>query len=66
MHSTTVAVDMTIVCIDILEKNFRRESEITRTAPLFAGHSGIRAGLKLIQKLIEHGSGTTLRLHEFS
>jgi hypothetical protein len=42
-------VDMTIVCIDILEKNFGRESQIERTAPLIVGHGGIRAGWKLKQ-----------------
>jgi hypothetical protein len=49
LHSTTITVDMTMVCIDILDKILAGESQIERTGPLFAGHSGIRAGLKLIQ-----------------
>jgi hypothetical protein len=31
-----------------------------------ARHDGVRAGLKLIEKLVESGSATALRLHEFS
>jgi hypothetical protein len=34
MHSTTVPVDMTIVCIDILERIFIGESQTERTGPV--------------------------------
>jgi CxxC motif-containing protein len=34
MHSTTIPVDMTIVCIDILERISLGESQIERTGPL--------------------------------
>jgi hypothetical protein len=65
MHSTTIPVDMSIVRIDILEKISTGESQTERTAPLSSDI--VAFGLDgSSNKLIEHGSGATLRLHELS
>lgn len=58
-------VDMTIVCIDILEK-ILIESRKPNGQPPFRRTWWYPGWMEAQTKLIEHGSGATLRLHELS
>ena len=62
---TVLPVDMTIVCIDTLEKTLI-ESRKTNGQPPFSSDI-VAHGLDEAQtKPIEHGSGANVRLHELS
>jgi len=56
---------MTIVCIDILEK-ILIESRKPNGQPFFRRTQWHLGWMEAQTKLIEHGSGATLRVHELS
>jgi hypothetical protein len=64
-YAQHLPVDMTIVCIDILEK-ILIESRKPNGQPPFRWTQWHPGWMEAQTKLIEHGSGATLRVHELS
>ena len=64
-HALHNPVDMTIVCIDILEKK-SIESRKANGQPPFVRTQWRPGWMEAQTKLIEHGSGATVRVHELS